>query len=216
MQYFDVFNGDADGICALHQLRLADPLDSRLVTGLKRDIVLLDRVPAQDGDVVTVLDISLARNRSALETLLERGVVVRYFDHHHAGRIPAHDGLETIIDVSGALCTSALVDRHLGGRFRAWAIAGAFGDAMEALAMRLANGAGFDADRVAGLKELGATLNYNAYGDSESDVLVPPADLYRIVSGYADPFELMQREPVIGRIGQMWRLDLERARELPP
>ena len=35
MRYFDVFNGDADGICALHQLRLADPLDSTLVTGLK-------------------------------------------------------------------------------------------------------------------------------------------------------------------------------------
>jgi hypothetical protein len=36
MRYHDVFNGDADGICALHQLRLADPLDSILVTGLNR------------------------------------------------------------------------------------------------------------------------------------------------------------------------------------
>ena len=59
MRYFDVFNGDADGICALHQLRLADPVDSQLVTGLKRDIELLKTVPARDGDVVTVLDLSL-------------------------------------------------------------------------------------------------------------------------------------------------------------
>ena len=81
MRYFDVFNGDADGICALHQLRLADPLDSTLVTGLKREIALLGSVPATDGDVVTVLDISLDRNRDALEALLARGVVVHYFDH---------------------------------------------------------------------------------------------------------------------------------------
>jgi hypothetical protein len=37
MQY-DVFNGDADGICALVQLRLAKPIQSNLITGVKRDI----------------------------------------------------------------------------------------------------------------------------------------------------------------------------------
>ena len=55
----DVFNGDADGICALHQLRLAEPAESGLVTGPKRDIGLLARVTAQAGDRVTVLDIAL-------------------------------------------------------------------------------------------------------------------------------------------------------------
>jgi hypothetical protein len=67
MRYFDVFNGDADGICALHQLRLADPLDSTLVTGLKRDIALLGSVPAGDGDVVLVLDICARPHRDALQ-----------------------------------------------------------------------------------------------------------------------------------------------------
>ncbi len=46
MTTFDVFNGDADGICALLQLRLANPLESILVTGVKRDIRLLQRVDA--------------------------------------------------------------------------------------------------------------------------------------------------------------------------
>lgn len=41
---WDVFNGDADGICALLQLRLAKPQNSQLVTGIKRDFELLDRV----------------------------------------------------------------------------------------------------------------------------------------------------------------------------
>ena len=45
MQYFDVFNGDADGMCALHQLRLSYPRRAALVTGVKRDIDLLRRVP---------------------------------------------------------------------------------------------------------------------------------------------------------------------------
>ena len=74
MMHFDVFNGDADGLCALHQLRLVTPVESALITGAKRDIALLQRVPALAGDRVTVLDLSAATNRAALVALLERGV----------------------------------------------------------------------------------------------------------------------------------------------
>ena len=56
---WDVFNGDADGICALVQLRLADPRQSTLVTGVKRDIELLKRVDAQAGHRLTAQHISL-------------------------------------------------------------------------------------------------------------------------------------------------------------
>ena len=34
MTCFDVFNGDADGLCALQQLRLEDPRDAVLVLSL--------------------------------------------------------------------------------------------------------------------------------------------------------------------------------------
>src|SRR5512140_890690 len=137
MAHYDVFNGDADGLCALHQLRLAEPVAATLVTGLKRDISLLHTVNAGEGDVVTVLDISLDRNRDALARLLERGATVRYFDHHHAGAIPVHPRLAAVIEDAGGSCTSALVDRHLGGRFRAWAVVGAFGDDLTELALEL-------------------------------------------------------------------------------
>ena len=43
---YDVFDGDADGLCALHQFRLKNPAPAKLVTGVKRDIKLLDRVEA--------------------------------------------------------------------------------------------------------------------------------------------------------------------------
>ena len=211
MRYYDVFNGDADGICALHQLRLADPVDSRLVTGLKRDIELLKGLPAERGDVVTVLDISLDRNRAALAALLERGVHVMYFDHHEADDVPVHPDLEAVIDASGATCTSALIDRHLVGRFRPWAVVGAYGDSLAHVADALAEPLGLDGARRATLAELGASLNYNAYGATAADVLVPPLDLYRIVSHYADPFEMAAREPVVGRLAQQRRADLESA-----
>ncbi len=216
MRYFDVFNGDADGICALHQLRLADPVDSELVTGLKRDIALLDSVPARSGDVVTVLDLSLERNRAGLMALLERGAHVRYFDHHYAGEIPRHPDLEAAIDDSRATCTSALVDRHLGGRFRAWAVVGAFGDEVPEVATQLAKPLGLGAARLGELRELGASINYNAYGASAADVLVHPRELYRIVSHYEDPFEMIAREDTVERLAERRGADLERALAVAP
>ena len=101
------------------------PLDAVLVTGPKRDIALLERVDAGAGDRVTVLDVSLDRNRAALERLLARGASVRWFDHHYAGAIPSDPLLEAHIDTAPETCTSAIVDRHLGvaaarGHRRLW------------------------------------------------------------------------------------------------
>ena len=112
-KYYDIFNGDADGLCALHQLRLEQPRSAELITGVKRDIQLLSRVDAAAGDEITVLDISLKSNAAALAKLLRGGVKCRYFDHHMAGVIPAHPGLSAHIDTAPDMCTSLIVDRHL-------------------------------------------------------------------------------------------------------
>ena len=98
MTRYYAFNGDADGVCALQQLRLSETGDATLVTGVKRDIRLLDRVDALAGDEVTVLDISLDRNRTALLRLLGCGALVRYFDHHYAGELPEHPRFEAHIE----------------------------------------------------------------------------------------------------------------------
>jgi len=87
---FDVFNGDADGIISLTMLRRAKPLDAELVTGRKRDIALLERVEAGEGDSVTVLDISMKSNGAPLRRILDAGAKVFYADHHNAGDIPRH------------------------------------------------------------------------------------------------------------------------------
>lgn len=216
MRHIDVFNGDADGICALHQLRLAEPVEAELITGVKHDIELLKRVNAGSGDEVTVLDVSLERNRGALVKLLERGARVRYFDHHAAPDIPVHPGLQATIDESADICTSILVDRFLGGRYRVWAVVAAFGDNLGSAALSLAQSLKLDKNQQAALRELGENLNYNAYGETESDLLIPPAELYRMIKRYAEPFHLIHEEPVIGWLGKERVSDLKQALAVAP
>ncbi|MGE0873194.1 MAG: acetyltransferase [Burkholderiales bacterium] len=216
MRRYDVFNGDADGICALHQLRLAEPADAALVTGVKRDIALLGRVPAAAGDLVTVLDVSLDRNRAALLGLLERGVKVRWFDHHYAGEVPAHPGLQADIDTARGVCTSMLVDRYLGGPFRAWAVVAAFGDGLEHAARALAATLALNEQSVERLAELGRSINYNAYGESVADLVMPPEALYRSLAPHVDPLEFIDAEPACARLEAARRADLALAASVPP
>ncbi|MBK4737582.1 acetyltransferase [Noviherbaspirillum pedocola] len=216
MAHFDVFNGDADGLCALHQLRLADPRDATLVTGVKRDIALLERVAARPGDSVTVLDVSLETNRAALLALLERGATVQYFDHHSCGPIPRHANLHAVIDAMPNVCTGMLVDRYLGGIHRAWAVVAAFGDNMAQAAQELAITLTLRAEQLSALQELGECLNYNAYGDSEADLIVHPAHLYHLLHRHADPFSFLHAEPVLQRLRAQREHDLELAGAIPP
>ena len=131
MPQIDIFNGDADGICALTQLRNAEPRESKIVTGVKRDIQLVEKAGIGRGDEVTVLDISLDKNRDGLTAALAQGARVFYVDHHFAGDIPDDPGLTAIIDTSPETCTSLLVNLQLEGRFAAWAVVGAFGDNLD-------------------------------------------------------------------------------------
>jgi single-stranded DNA-specific DHH superfamily exonuclease len=216
MRYIDVFNGDADGICALHQLRLAEPAETVLVTGPKRDIALVERVAASPGDAVTVLDVSVDRNRAALERLLARGVRVRWFDHHFPGEIPSHPLFEAHIETASNVCTSILVDRHLGGRYRAWAVVAAFGDNLADSASAIAAPLGLDGPSLDRLRDLGESVNYNAYGESEADLIIPPVELYRLIRPYADPLEFIAREGVAAQLDEGRRTDLAAAAAVPP
>jgi hypothetical protein len=216
MSVIYVFNGDADGLCALQQLRLTDPRDAALVTGVKRDIALLRRVQASHGDEVTVLDISLAENRDDLLRILDAGASVRYFDHHHPGAIPQHPSFEPHIDESPGVCTSLLVDRYLSGRHRPWAIVAAFGDNMRAIGAALADAAGFDAPTAAILEQLGIRLNYNAYGDTVSDLCFDPAELAKEMLPFADPLAFARESPAYAKLGAMYDEDMRKAATLEP
>ena len=215
-QRFDVCNGDADGLCAVLQWRLADPQPSHLVTGLKRDIALLDRVQAGSGDTVLVCDVSLQRNLPALQRLLAAGAGVTYFDHHVPGPVPVHPHLQTHLAGSERTCTSLLVDAHLGHPFSRWALVGAYGDAIDDTADALAQSWGLAPAERQSLQALGQAINHNAYGDSEADVLVLPAQLYATLSRYADPLACLRQAPLAQALIARRMSDLQQARAQPP
>jgi hypothetical protein len=216
MACYDVFNGDADGICALQQLHLVQPRASQLVTGVKRDIALLDRVDAGAGDEVTALDISLDKNRAALLRLLEQGARVTYFDHHYAGEIPEHPRLDVHIDTAADRGTSLLVDRHLGGRARAWAVVGTFGDNFDIAARRAAEPLGVGSADLERLRELGILLNYNGYGATVADLHFPPDVLFRRLAPYADPLRFVADDDTFAALKAGFEDDMAKARAITP
>ncbi|MFH7320063.1 acetyltransferase [Desulfurivibrio sp. D14AmB] len=219
MHYFDIFNGDADGICALRQLRLARPRpEAELITGVKRDNALLAQLAGRSelaASVLTVLDISLDRNREAL-LALPAGCRVFYVDHHYAGAIPTAEGREFHIEPNPELCTSLIVDRLLEGRFRPWAVVGAFGDNLHGPARRAAAPLALAESDLQALREVGELLNYNGYGARLADLHFHPAELYRAVGEFADPLEFHRHSAQLRALREGFARDLEQARRLPP
>ena len=59
--------------------------ESALVTGVKRDTLLLKNVTSVKNSILTVLDISSHANRGPLLKLLKQGNTIHYFDHHFSG-----------------------------------------------------------------------------------------------------------------------------------
>lgn len=217
MKYFDVFNGDADGICALHQLRLVEPRpEAGLITGVKRDIRLLQQLVGHKEARITVLDISLDSNREALMSLLDDGCHIFYVDHHYAGSIPETEKFTAHIDPSPDICTSLITDRILGGKYRAWAVAGAFGDNLHKSAIKAAESIDLDDSAIDRLRELGELLNYNGYGLSVSDLFFDPRDLYIAVKEFTDPLDLWEHSEVISRLRTGFRQDMALALQFEP
>ncbi len=216
MPYIDVFNGDADGLCALQQLRLSHPVDSTLITGVKRDIALLERVSGTADSQVTVLDISLDKNRTALVDLLAAGARVQYFDHHYHGEIPEHPHLETHLDATSNRGTSLLVDDYLGGRFRAWAVVGTFGDNFDDQARAAASTLRVSDEDLERLRWLGIYLNYNGYGATVADLHIPPDELFRRIRPYAEPLEFIARDEAFARLEAGYGEDMARGADLAP
>jgi len=216
MKYYDVFNGDADGICALHQMRLAAPVESTLVTGVKRDISLLKKVNAEKDDKILVLDISLDKNRDELLTLLDNGASVQYFDHHFAGEIPESPLLRATIDMDPNVCTSLLVNNYLKSQYLPWAVTAAFGDNLHQSALAAAKPLNLSESQLKQLELLGTCINYNGYGSSLEDLIFNPEDLYKKISHYINPFEFITSDENYQTLVNGYQEDISKAESCKP
>ena len=211
MATIDVFNGDADGLCALHQLRLAEPRDGTLITGVKRDIDLVKQVQAQPGDSVTILDISLDKNRDALLKVLEDGAIVLYADHHFPGDIPQHENLTAHIDTAAETCTGLIVNGLLDGAFLPWAVTAAFGDNLLSTAIQAAEPLALSSNELEQLKSLGTLLNSNGYGSTLEDLYFPPAALYQRLQPHQSPFTFINEDDAFTTLSDGYASDHTRA-----
>lgn len=217
MASYDLFNGDADGLCALIQLRLASPKDATLISGVKRDIALLQTVTPQQGDEITVLDISMDKNMPALQRCLANQAKVFYADHHKAGEIPNSPLLEAHIHTSANTCTALIVNHYLAGRYPLWAVVGAFGDNLLDVAKSLAQQTGLNTQQTEQLKLLGTYLNYNGYGEQLSNLLYTPQALYKVLVQYSSPLDFIaQEQRIFQQLASRFDSDLLQARKIHP
>ncbi|MCK9395946.1 MAG: DHH family phosphoesterase [Methylobacter sp.] len=215
--HFDVFNGDADGICALIQLRLDRPLASTLITGIKRDIQLLDKFTVSSGDHITVLDISLQKNSARVNEFLSQGAHIFYVDHHQPGDIPNHPHLTTLINTDSAVCTSLLVNQHLNGKYPLWAITAAFGDNLNRSAEQLAATLNLNSTKLETLKNLGIYINYNGYGSCIADLHFAPDKLYREMAEFQSPFDFINgNHDIFAQLKQGYQEDMANAERIAP
>jgi hypothetical protein len=211
----DVFNGDADGICALQQLRLAQPCEARLISGVKRDIRLLDQV-VEPVEVLTVLDVSMSTNRQPLELLLAQGSHVLYADHHDPGVPLTHPLLVNLVDADPAICTGLIMNRYLQNQFPAWGVVAAFGDNLHDSALQLAGEHHLVESEIQILRELGELLNYNGYGKSVDDLHFDPVDLYKALHPYVNPVDFYNESSDLAQLRQGFHDDMGAARRVKP
>ena len=100
--------------------------------------------------------------------------------------------------------------------FCIWAVVAAFGDNSPDCAARLAASLNLSSSDLDKLAELGSCLNYNAYGDTVDDLFFHPAELYRCLHAYPDPFDFMQTETIFPVLKRGYVADMAMARTVQP
>jgi hypothetical protein len=215
--HYDIFNGDADGICSLVQLRLSNPKNSKLITGVKRDISLLKKISPIKQDSVTVLDISMKKNHQEVVDFLKLGVEIFYADHHQSGDLLNHKNFRAHINESSNICTSLIINKYLSGKYQEWAIVGAYGDGMDKSARIIANKADLSKDDRVQLRLLGICINYNSYGENEMDLLYHPSLLYKLLKHNYNPFDFISNESgVYNKLLDSYYSDISKAKAISP
>ena len=87
----------------------------------------------------------------------------------------------------------------MSGQYREWAIVAAFGDNLDSVASRCCKIAGLSQSKSNTLKMLGTAMNYNGYGETESDLYYSPADLYRRAVQFHSPFDFVNGDADVYR-----------------
>ena len=212
MTNYDVFNGDTDGIFAWHQLRLTHPRDAEIITGVKRDVNLASKVNAEDGDLVTIMDVSHAKNRKDVQRILDSGAIIEYFDHHDPKELIEHPNITYHINTEPNISTGLIVNSHVNGQNRLWSIATAFGDNHLDLAMNMAKSESLSDEQVLILKQIGLVVNYNSYGQTIEDLFYSPEEIAEVVRACgSDIFKFLEQGDIFSTLLENFNADMSSA-----
>ena len=207
----DCFNGDADGLCAIHIWRLHRGEADLTITGVKRDIELAKQIP-YSAEEINIFDVSHRVNAKALEPFHAKRANIHYFDHHK------HDDLSRLsdayIDTDPGICTAMIVNQHFDQLHDDWAITAAYGDNLYQSAAAIAPMIPDQQRDV--LRELGTLLNYNGYGDELSDLLMEPLDLYSAMAGHDSALEFALEHDSVSRLREGFAEDQAHAAAISP
>jgi hypothetical protein len=214
------FNGDADGIISQHVAKISGIEPAIRITGLKRDLKLLGRIPpeiaapdANRGVDLHVFDVNLRDNLPDLLRLLENPLTtVRWHDHHEPGEIPdsPHIGtrLKTRIVTARGTCTALLAHADYPGADPRWAAMAAWGDNLPEAAEALLKPLALHPIEVRELCEAGELINYNAYGEDDGDVLFAPLAVAERMATFTDATTFIRESGLIGPLREQFRDDL--------
>ena len=212
MTNYDVFNGDTDGIFAWHQLRLTHPRDAEIVTGVKRDVNLASKVNAEEGDLVTIMDVSHAKNRKDVQRILDSGAIIEYFDHHDPKELIEHPNITYHINTEPNISTGLIVNSHVNGQNQLWSIATAFGDNHLDLAMSMAKSESLSDEQVLILKQIGLVVNYNSYGQTIEDLFYSPEEIAEAARACgSDIFKFLEQGDIFSTLLENFNADMSSA-----
>ncbi len=210
-----LFNGDADGLIAQRILEMHLGAPDLRITGLKRDIKLLQKLPPMEAGHIHALDISLRQNQPELLTILAKeNLNVTWYDHHDPGEVEPHPRLHLHIYQSSGTCSAVIVNAVFGRQQGLWAAMAAFGDAVPDTAKALIDEVGVSHAESNLLQRSGILLNYNAYGEKISDVLFDPADLAKRMSQFTSALDFCQEESIFGPLTQQFVSDQSMCKNL--
>lgn len=211
------FNGDADGLAAQQILGLEVGHGALKISGTKREIELLGRLPPMAAGHVYALDISLRRNLDRLPALLGQGTIqVTWFDHHDPGEPAPHANLSVHVNQAPETCTGAIVHAFFGRRHPLWAALAAFGDNLPATASALAAAGGASAHETQLLRRAGILINYNAYGEEPGDQLFTALEIARRMEPHRSPLDFCWDAEVFPPLAAQFEADQEAFGALAP
>ncbi len=208
---FDICAGDADALCAVLQWRLHEPKVAQMVSGPLCVTDSLGNFPVFPGDELLVCNVPIQVSRTPVTQTPARHATVQYLDCRGPASLLWHLQAKGTIPTSAKVCSSLLVNHLLQGKFRGWALVGAYGSAVQFDSEAQALAPGCSAGERKRLQQLGEAISYNAGVLHPRYVYMEPAHLYAQLARYDDPLDFLQAEPVAAELDGVFQSDLQKA-----